>query len=106
MLAFAKRLKIETCSLNYPYLSDQLRVERLHHLQSVCIQYVVLVDQTYENRLGLSLVLVRSTAFTSQPRFSSKRFASDDDDEDVMMTSPTADETATQRILCSWNWGG
>ncbi|GBN10070.1 hypothetical protein AVEN_54692-1 [Araneus ventricosus] len=33
-----------------------LRVERRHHLQSVCLQDVVLLDQTDENRLGLSLV--------------------------------------------------
>ncbi|GBO38972.1 hypothetical protein AVEN_112732-1 [Araneus ventricosus] len=33
-----------------------LRVERRRHLQSVCRQAVVLVDQTDENRLGLSLV--------------------------------------------------
>ncbi|GBO29752.1 hypothetical protein AVEN_116260-1 [Araneus ventricosus] len=33
-----------------------LRIERRHHLQSVCLQDVVLVDQTDENRLGLSLV--------------------------------------------------
>ncbi|GBL91331.1 hypothetical protein AVEN_203483-1 [Araneus ventricosus] len=33
-----------------------LRVERRHHLQSVCLQDVVLVDQIDENRLGLSLV--------------------------------------------------
>ncbi|GBO37390.1 hypothetical protein AVEN_272440-1 [Araneus ventricosus] len=34
----------------------RLRVERRHHLQSVCLQDVVLVNQTDENRLGLSLV--------------------------------------------------
>ncbi|GBN44949.1 hypothetical protein AVEN_163067-1 [Araneus ventricosus] len=33
-----------------------LHVERRHHLQSVCLQDVVLVDQTDENRLVLSLV--------------------------------------------------
>ncbi|GBN16043.1 hypothetical protein AVEN_259983-1, partial [Araneus ventricosus] len=33
-----------------------LRVERRQHLQSVCLQGVDLVDQTDENRLGLSLV--------------------------------------------------
>ncbi|GBN84789.1 hypothetical protein AVEN_182399-1 [Araneus ventricosus] len=33
-----------------------LRVERRHHLQSVCLQDVASVDQTDENRLGLSLV--------------------------------------------------
>ncbi|GBM76767.1 hypothetical protein AVEN_271792-1 [Araneus ventricosus] len=33
-----------------------LRVERRHHLRSVCLQDVVLVDKTDENRLGLSPV--------------------------------------------------
>ncbi|GBN96760.1 hypothetical protein AVEN_173332-1 [Araneus ventricosus] len=33
-----------------------LRAERRHHLQTVCLQDAVLVDQTGENRLGLSLV--------------------------------------------------
>ncbi|GBM06839.1 hypothetical protein AVEN_173594-1 [Araneus ventricosus] len=33
-----------------------LHVERRHHLQSVCLQDGVLVDQTDENRLELSLV--------------------------------------------------
>ncbi|GBM69885.1 hypothetical protein AVEN_154518-1 [Araneus ventricosus] len=33
-----------------------LRVERPHHLQSVCLQDEVLVNQTDENRLELSLV--------------------------------------------------
>ncbi|GBM89466.1 hypothetical protein AVEN_155990-1 [Araneus ventricosus] len=33
-----------------------LTVERRHHLQSVCLQDAVLVDQTDENRFGLSLV--------------------------------------------------
>ncbi|GBM58390.1 hypothetical protein AVEN_11706-1 [Araneus ventricosus] len=33
-----------------------LRVERRHRQQSLCLQVVVLVDQTDENRLGLSLV--------------------------------------------------
>ncbi|GBO43572.1 hypothetical protein AVEN_132116-1 [Araneus ventricosus] len=32
------------------------RVERRHHLQSVCLQDAVSVDQTDENRLELSLV--------------------------------------------------
>ncbi|GBN22354.1 hypothetical protein AVEN_125388-1 [Araneus ventricosus] len=32
-----------------------LRVESRHHLQRVCLQDIVLVDQTDENRLGLSL---------------------------------------------------
>ncbi|GBN53179.1 hypothetical protein AVEN_2956-1 [Araneus ventricosus] len=48
-----------------------LRVERRHHLQSVCFQHVVLVDQTDENRLELILA--------------GQRFSSDDDDE--MMTT-------------------
>ncbi|GBM37767.1 hypothetical protein AVEN_25881-1 [Araneus ventricosus] len=34
-----------------------LRVERRHHLQSVCLQDFVLVDQVDEIRLGLSLSL-------------------------------------------------
>ncbi|GBO00424.1 hypothetical protein AVEN_77217-1 [Araneus ventricosus] len=33
-----------------------LRVERRHHLQSVCLQDVVSLDQADENRLGLSLL--------------------------------------------------
>ncbi|GBN32537.1 hypothetical protein AVEN_113281-1 [Araneus ventricosus] len=33
-----------------------LRVERRHHLQSVCLQDVVLMDQTNESHLVLSLV--------------------------------------------------
>ncbi|GBO15657.1 hypothetical protein AVEN_134539-1 [Araneus ventricosus] len=33
-----------------------LRVECRHQLQSVCLQEVVLVDETDENLLGLSLV--------------------------------------------------
>ncbi|GBN88776.1 hypothetical protein AVEN_38849-1, partial [Araneus ventricosus] len=38
-----------------------------HHLQSVCLQDVVLVDQTDENRLGLSLVCkVYAIALTNQ----------------------------------------
>ncbi|GBL94884.1 hypothetical protein AVEN_145216-1 [Araneus ventricosus] len=44
-----------------------------------CVQDVVLVDQTDENRLGLSLV-VSAIASTLQPRLSPKRFSSDDDD--------------------------
>ncbi|GBM37127.1 hypothetical protein AVEN_103226-1 [Araneus ventricosus] len=69
-----------------------LRVERRHHLQSVCLQDVDLVDQTDENSLRLS-----------QPRLSPKRFSSDDDDGDAKGStrSPIVDETATQRILCS-----
>ncbi|GBN45326.1 hypothetical protein AVEN_156987-1 [Araneus ventricosus] len=80
----------------------RLRVDRRHHLQSICLQDVVLADQTDENLLGLSLV-ASATASTLQPRLSPKRFSSDDDDDDEMM-SPTVDETATQRILSSWNW--
>ncbi|GBM61782.1 hypothetical protein AVEN_140200-1, partial [Araneus ventricosus] len=63
-----------------------LRVERRLHLQSFCLQDVILVDQTDENRLGLSLV-VSATASTSQPRLSPKRFSSDDDDDDEMMAT-------------------
>ncbi|GBO27574.1 hypothetical protein AVEN_100141-1 [Araneus ventricosus] len=66
-------------------------VERRHHLQSVCLQDVVLVDQTDDNRLGLSLVIILE-AKTLQMMTSFNR-------------SPTVDETATQRILYSWNWG-
>ncbi|GBL94142.1 hypothetical protein AVEN_163476-1 [Araneus ventricosus] len=40
----------------FHYLYVGLRVERRHHLQSVCLQDVVLVDQTDENSLDLSLV--------------------------------------------------
>ncbi|GBN26662.1 hypothetical protein AVEN_21182-1 [Araneus ventricosus] len=44
-----------------------LRVERRHHLQSVCLQDVVLVDQIDENRLGLSLgCKVDAVALTNQ----------------------------------------
>ncbi|GBM02633.1 hypothetical protein AVEN_258938-1 [Araneus ventricosus] len=44
-----------------------LRVERRHQLQSVCFQDVVLVDQTNENRLGLSLdCKVDAVALTNQ----------------------------------------
>ncbi|GBM49256.1 hypothetical protein AVEN_71003-1 [Araneus ventricosus] len=55
-----------------------LRVERRPHLQSVCLQDVVLVDQTDENRLGLTLV--SATASTLQPSLIPKRFSSDDDE--------------------------
>ncbi|GBN45323.1 hypothetical protein AVEN_156985-1 [Araneus ventricosus] len=48
-----------------------LRVERRHHLHSVCLQDFVSVDQTDENCFGLSLV--------------GQRFSSDDDDYDEMM---------------------
>ncbi|GBM65571.1 hypothetical protein AVEN_126848-1 [Araneus ventricosus] len=60
-----------------------LRVESRHHLQSVCLQDVVSVDQIDENSLGL-FWLVSATASTLQPRLSPKRFSSNDDDE--MMT--------------------
>ncbi|GBL77154.1 hypothetical protein AVEN_12784-1 [Araneus ventricosus] len=50
-----------------------LRVERRHHLQSVCLQDVILLDQTDKNRLGLSLA--------------GQRFLSDDNDDDEMMTT-------------------
>ncbi|GBM99070.1 hypothetical protein AVEN_128580-1, partial [Araneus ventricosus] len=44
-----------------------LPVERRHHLQSVCLQGVVLVDQTDENRLGLSLgCKLNAVALTDQ----------------------------------------
>ncbi|GBM62617.1 hypothetical protein AVEN_187026-1 [Araneus ventricosus] len=51
-----------------------LRVEHRHHLQSVCLQDVIIVDQTDENRLGLSLVnileantLKMMTTFNTKP---------------------------------------
>ncbi|GBO35467.1 hypothetical protein AVEN_111902-1, partial [Araneus ventricosus] len=56
-----------------------LRVERRHHLQSVCLQDVVLGDQTDE-KSGWSLL--------QHPPYSSdspKRFSSDDDNK--MMTT-------------------
>ncbi|GBL92388.1 hypothetical protein AVEN_174684-1 [Araneus ventricosus] len=63
-----------------------LRVERRHHLQSVCLQDVVLVLQADENRLGISLEgQCYSIHFTA--RLSPKRLSSDDDDEDEMMTT-------------------
>ncbi|GBN67074.1 hypothetical protein AVEN_98328-1 [Araneus ventricosus] len=66
-----------------------LRVERRHHLQSVCLQYVVLVDQIDENRLGSTLQTKSGArASTLQTRLSPKRFSSDDDD-DVMTTFNT-----------------
>ncbi|GBL98386.1 hypothetical protein AVEN_187725-1 [Araneus ventricosus] len=44
-----------------------LHVERRRHLQSVCLQDVVLVDQTDENRLELSLgCQVDAAALTNQ----------------------------------------
>ncbi|GBM87335.1 hypothetical protein AVEN_133986-1 [Araneus ventricosus] len=57
-----------------------LCVERRHHLQSVCLQDVVSVDQIDENRLRLSLVgQCHSIHLTL--RLSPKRFSCDDDDE-------------------------
>ncbi|GBM28049.1 hypothetical protein AVEN_27438-1 [Araneus ventricosus] len=63
-----------------------LRVERRHHLQSACLQDVVLVDQTEENRLELSLVAVALTNQTqhqtisrSKRHLGGKHFADDDD---------------------------
>ncbi|GBL62516.1 hypothetical protein AVEN_142747-1, partial [Araneus ventricosus] len=53
-----------------------LSVERRHHLQSVWTK----VDQTDENRLGLSLV-GQCYSIPLQPRLSPKRILSDDDDE-------------------------
>ncbi|GBL75802.1 hypothetical protein AVEN_155085-1 [Araneus ventricosus] len=65
-----------------------LRVERRHHLQSVCLQDVVLVDQTDENRLGLSLsckvdavALINQTFHLFGPlkqHLGGKHFADDD----------------------------
>ncbi|GBM47026.1 hypothetical protein AVEN_152799-1 [Araneus ventricosus] len=55
-----------------------LRVERQHHLQSVCGQDVFTVDQTDKK-----VWLVGATASTLQPRLSSKRFSADDDDDDA-----------------------
>ncbi|GBM83642.1 hypothetical protein AVEN_38002-1 [Araneus ventricosus] len=43
-------------SLGCCLIRNRIRVERRHHLQSVCLQDVVLVDQTDENQLGLNLV--------------------------------------------------
>ncbi|GBN55262.1 hypothetical protein AVEN_184273-1, partial [Araneus ventricosus] len=67
-----------------------VRVECLHHLQSVCLQDVVLVDQTDENRLELSLdCKVDAVSMTNQTfhlfcplkqHLGGKHFA---DDEDV-----------------------
>ncbi|GBL77579.1 hypothetical protein AVEN_150763-1, partial [Araneus ventricosus] len=57
-----------------------LHVEHRHHLQSVCLQDVVLVDQTDESRLELNLV---DQCYTLQPRLSPNRFSSDDGDDDV-----------------------
>ncbi|GBN01839.1 hypothetical protein AVEN_232643-1, partial [Araneus ventricosus] len=57
-----------------------IRVERRHHLKSVCLQDVVLEDQKDESRLELNLV---GQCYTLQPTLSPKRFSSDDDDDDV-----------------------
>ncbi|GBN19840.1 hypothetical protein AVEN_102886-1 [Araneus ventricosus] len=59
-----------------------LRAERSHHLQSVCLQDVVLVDHTD----GI-VWLVSATVSTLQTRLSPKRFPSDYDDDDEMMTT-------------------
>ncbi|GBM39600.1 hypothetical protein AVEN_201583-1 [Araneus ventricosus] len=59
-------------------------VGRHHHLQSVCLQDVVLVEQTDENSFGLSLV-GQSTASALQPRLSPKLSSSNDDDNDKMI---------------------
>ncbi|GBL74376.1 hypothetical protein AVEN_235344-1 [Araneus ventricosus] len=66
-----------------------LRVEHRHHLQSVCFQDVVLVDQTHENRLGISLgCKVDAVALTNQTfhlfgplkqHLGGKNFADEDD---------------------------
>ncbi|GBN55496.1 hypothetical protein AVEN_207105-1, partial [Araneus ventricosus] len=66
-----------------------LRVERRHHLQSVCLQDAVLVDKTDENLLGLSLECnVNAVALTNQTfhlfgqlkqHLEGKYFADDDD---------------------------
>ncbi|GBN16554.1 hypothetical protein AVEN_227755-1 [Araneus ventricosus] len=55
-------------------------VERRRHLQSVCLQDIVLVGQSGETRLG-QVWLVSATA----TRLGPKQFSSDDDDE--MMTT-------------------
>ncbi|GBM73329.1 hypothetical protein AVEN_258873-1 [Araneus ventricosus] len=64
-------------------------VERRHHLQSVCLQDVVLVNQTDENRLGPSMgCKVDAVALTNQTfhlfgplkqHLGGKHFADDDD---------------------------
>ncbi|GBM37607.1 hypothetical protein AVEN_44537-1 [Araneus ventricosus] len=51
-----------------------LRVERRHHLQSVCLQDVVLVDQTDENRLGLSLVNILEAHTLLMMTFNTKSY--------------------------------
>ncbi|GBM75560.1 hypothetical protein AVEN_88373-1 [Araneus ventricosus] len=66
-----------------------LRAERRHHLQSACLLHVVLVDQTDENRLVLSLGFkVDAVALTNQTfhlfgplkqHLGGKHFADDDD---------------------------
>ncbi|GBM24544.1 hypothetical protein AVEN_217123-1 [Araneus ventricosus] len=86
-----------------------LPVERRRHLQSVCLQDVVLVDQTDE-KSGWSVLqhppyspdLAPSDFHLIGPlkqHLGGKHYADDDDG------SPTVDETATQRILYSCNWG-
>ncbi|GBN09756.1 hypothetical protein AVEN_58656-1 [Araneus ventricosus] len=66
-----------------------LRVERRHHLQSVCLQEAVLVDKTDENLLGLFLGCnVNAVALTNETfhlfgqlkqHLGGKHFAVDDD---------------------------
>ncbi|GBN59125.1 hypothetical protein AVEN_102028-1 [Araneus ventricosus] len=66
-----------------------LRVERRHHLQSVWLQDVVLVDRTDKNRLGLNLgCKVDDVALTNQnfhlfgplkQHLGAKHFVDDDD---------------------------
>ncbi|GBM47066.1 hypothetical protein AVEN_179792-1 [Araneus ventricosus] len=78
-----------------------LRVERRHHLQSACLQDAVLVDQTDENCLGLSLVgqcyNIHLTAQTCP-----KRVSSDDDDvqHEVLLWMRQQPKNFMQR-----NWG-
>ncbi|GBM61634.1 hypothetical protein AVEN_122250-1 [Araneus ventricosus] len=65
------------------------RVELRYHLQSTCLQDVVLMDQTDENRLGISLgCKMDAVALTNQTfhlfgplkqHLGSKHFADDDD---------------------------
>ncbi|GBN32816.1 hypothetical protein AVEN_107015-1 [Araneus ventricosus] len=51
-----------------------LRVERRHHLQSVCLQDIVLVDQTDENRLVLSLVNIEANTLQMMITFNKKSY--------------------------------
>ncbi|GBM48470.1 hypothetical protein AVEN_98999-1 [Araneus ventricosus] len=56
------------CRFNnvFSHFKVGLRVERRHHLKSVCLQDVVLVDQTDENRLELSLVAAHRKLLPAQ----------------------------------------